>query len=366
MKPKQIIVLSVIFGILAVGILLKSWIRSVSDNASVAGGGRVTVVEFDPAKLEKILISRPVKAGGSQSPAVEIAKENSVWKVKSLWNAKANAVKVENLIQKLRSVQGELRGSGKKLFSDFGIQDMEAFSIKIFDTGDTSLADLRLGTKQAGEDAYFIRTATSENVYLVDMNMAELLGINEAFPEANPAGRFWADLGLFDLDPEKVTKITIYLLKGEEKTMIAGLERETDPKDPLKSSWKFLRREMSFSPDPDKVLKFIAVMNGVRAGKVVNPGGKGYGLEKPVWQLAVTENAKKVLLSAGPKDEKDGGFYVKRSGDPTVFNLGASFFSDLNVDDTHFVKDVPSIVKPKKETSPEIIPGPSERQGQTS
>jgi len=122
MKTKQIIILSIIFGILVLGILLKSWVRSRDDDAGAARGGRVILAEFDPMKLERILIGR-----GSQSPAVELAKENGVWKVKNLWNVKADSAKVENLIQALRSAQGELRGSGKKLFADFGIQDADAF-----------------------------------------------------------------------------------------------------------------------------------------------------------------------------------------------------------------------------------------------
>jgi hypothetical protein len=360
MKPKQIIVLIVILGILASGILLKSWIRSSSDNAGLARGGNVVFSEFDPGKPEKILIGRSSKTD------VELAKDNGVWKVKSLWNAKADPVKVENLIEKLRSAQGELRGSGKNLFPDFGIQDSDAFSIQFFGAGNTPLSDLRLGTKQAGENGYFIRKSAGEDIYLVNINMAELLGISTPLNEAALQSFFWADRSLFDLDPEKVTKITLYLLKGEEKTMIMGLERKPDPRDPLKSSWKYLRKDMTSSLDPDKVLKFIAIMKSVQADKVVDPGGKDYGLEKPVWQLAVTQNSKKVFLSAGPKDEKADLFYVKRSGDPTIFGLQASFFTDLNVDDTHFVKDVPSVAKPPKDPAGDIPASLSEEPGQTA
>ena len=343
MKPKQIIVLGVIFGILVLGILLKSWVRSVSDHAGAARGERMAFAEFAPAKLERILIGR-----GSQSPTVELTKENGVWKIKSLWNAKADPGKLEKFIQKLCSVQGELRSSGKKLFADFGIQDAKAFSIKLLGAGNVPLQDLRVGTKQAGENSFFIRKAASEDVYLVDVNLAELLGIYAAFEEAIPASAFWADLDLFNLDPEKVTKITLYRIQNEEKTMVLGLERVTDPKDSLKISWKFLRKDMTSSPDPDKVLKLIAAMNSIRAEKVVDPGGKGYGLGKPVWQLAVTEGNKKTLLSAGPKAAKENLYYVKTSSAKSIFSLGSGYFDDLNVDDTHFVKDVPPAALPKE------------------
>ncbi len=361
MTKKQIMILGAILAVLALGIFLKFWVRSASDNAGSARNERVALVEFDPAKLERILIGC-----GSQSPAVELANENGDWKVKSLWNAKANPAKVEKFIQGLLASRGELRTSGKSFFADFGIQDADAFSIKLFGAGNTLLQDLRLGTKQAGEDSYFIRKATSENIYLVDMNMAELLGIHTDLHDASPTSLFWADLSLFNLDPEKVTKITVYLLKGDEKTMVAGLERVTDPKDPLKNSWKFLRKNMSSPLDPDKVLKFIVVMNSVRAEKVVDLGGKGYGFEKPVWQLAVTENGKKKLLTVGSKDDKGELFYVKRSGEPAAFALKSSFFDDLNVDDIHFLKDVSPAVKPKKDLPQDINASLLESEGQAS
>ena len=352
MKPKQVIVLSVIFGILALGILLKSWIRSAGGNAGAVQGDGVVLAECDPSKLERILIGR-----GSQAPSVELAKENGIWKVKSLWNVKADPLKVEKLIQQLCSARGELRGSGKKLFADFGIQNTDAFSIKFFSAGSVLLQDLRIGTKQAGESAFFIRKAASENIYLVEVNVAELLGIFSASNGATSQGSFWADLGLFHLDPEKVTKITLSLLKGEEKTKVMGLERKIDAKDPLKNSWKFLSKDRTSSPDPDKVLKFIVVMNSLRAQKAVDPGGK-HGLEKPVWQLSVTEDGKETLLNAGPMDEKKELCYVNHSGDPAVFSLNVSFFNDLNVDDTYFLKSVPSAAKPGKDLSENSPAGP--------
>jgi len=359
MKKKQIIILSLILGILALGVLLKSRVRSGGDNAGAVQAGGVALAKFDPMKLEKILISR-----GSQAPSVDLAKENGVWKVKNLWNAKADPAKVEKLIQKFYSIRGELRSSGKKFFADYGIRDEEAFSIKFFSTGNASPQDFRIGINQAGENAFFVREATREDVYLAEVNVAELLGIYSASDEATSESLFWVDLSLFNLDPERVTKITLYLLKGEGKTMVAGLEREVDPKDPLKSSWKFMRKGMRSSPDPDKVLKFIALMNSIRAQQVVDPSGKGYGLEQPVWQLAITEEGQKTILNAGPKDEQRKIFYAKHLKDPTIFNVQASFFDDLNIDDTHFLKDIPSAIKPKTDSSQTISAGLLEEQGQ--
>ncbi len=340
MTQKQIVILCGILGVLALGIFLKSWIRSAGDSAEAARAGRVAFSEFDSAKLERILIGRPAKTGGSQTPAVELTKENGVWKVKSLWSAQADPVKVEALIREIRSAQGELRGSGKKLFEDFGIQEGEAFSIQLFGAKDASLLDFRVGTKQAGENVYFIRKASSENIYLVEMNLAELLGIFTDFKEAKPDSLFWADRSLFNLDPEKVTRITVDHVKNRVKTMTAGFGLVKDPNDPAKNSWIFLQRaDRSYTLDPEKVLRFIATLNSVKAQKVVDPAGKDYGLENPDWEIAVTEGGTETILSISGKNEKEKGCFVKISRNPGVFILGATYTEDLEVDDARFAKE---------------------------
>lgn len=343
MSQKQIIILSSILGILALGILLKFWFSSMDDVLAPYQTSAVAIAGFDPAKVERILIARGILAR-----PVELVKENGLWKAKSLWNAKADPEKVNELIQKLRLAKGELRGTGKKLFPDFGIQDENAFSIKFLDAGKAPLLDLRLGIQQAGPENYFVRKASSEEIYLVDMNMAELLGIYTELKEAAPSSEAWADLSLFSPDPEKVTKITISHLGDDPKTMVLGLTREADTKDPAKHSWKFLRKDMALPVDPDKVMKFIAVLGSIKAQKVVDPVGRGYGLEKPFWQLGVSEGNQKVLLNAGTKNAKDEFYYVRSVGGSTVFALEASYFDDLNVDDTHFVKSVTPSAEAKK------------------
>ena len=344
MKPKQIIILSVILAILALGILLKAGVRVFRGDDQVL---TTQVFHMTPSWLEKIQIGRGVKAS-----SVELGRENGVWKVKSLWNAKADLSKIKDLLDKLWAAERmqEFRGKGKELFPDFGITEQDAFSLKFFSANKTFI-DLRLGIKKAGE-SYFIRKAGDDSVYLIDADMAGLLGIFNDFAEATPASLFWADLGLFSLDPEKVTKIMIYHLEADEKTPVLGLVREIDPKDSTKSLWKFERKVLTSIPDPDKVLKFIAILASLKAQKIVDPEGKGYGLEKPVWQMVVTEGDKKTLLSAGMKDAKEDFYYVKTSSEPSVFSLSGSFFGDLNVDDKHFLKDVPAVPAEKKNLPP--------------
>lgn len=341
MDKKKILILSVILAVLAVGILLKSWMRSAEDAASSVRVENALLSDFDLSKIERIVIGRPLPLTRGRRPEspTELVKEKGVWKVKSLWNVAADPGKVERFLQKFRTLRGELRGKGAKLFPDFGVQETEALSIKFFGPHETLRSDLWVGTKQAGENGFFIRRASSDEVYLVELNTAEILGISDLFDKAASSGDTWADLNLFKLEPEKVTRITVYQLKEDQKNMVTGLECSVDPKDRSRRVWKFLRKEMTLPLDPIKVSKFIATMNGLRAEKAVDPLGKGYGLEKPVWQLAVTEGAKKTILNAGPKDEKDSRYYLSRSIDSSIFALQSDLFQDLSVDDTDFIKD---------------------------
>lgn len=333
MKPKQIVILCVILGILAAAVLVRHLLRAASD-ASSAQGSALVIAAFDPEKTERIVIAHGVKA-----PTVELLKEAGVWKVQSLWNSRADSMKVGELLRKISALHGELRASGKKLFPDFGIDEAQAFSLRCFGPGNTALLDLRVGVTQAGPDGYFVRQGSGEDIFLVNLDMPAVLGVPAGLEDGMPLSDVWADLGLFNFDPEKVTKITLYQIKGDAKNMALGLVLETDPQDPLKSSWKFLRKEMTSTLDPEKVLKYVATLLSIKAQKVVAPGATEYGLEKPSWQLAVTEGNKKVLLNVGAEAAKEGLYYVKLSSDPSIFALSGGYFNDLNKDDTHFVMD---------------------------
>jgi hypothetical protein len=74
--------------------------------------------------------------------------------------------------------------------------------------------------------------------------------------------------------------------------------------------------------------------------------------------LAATEGNKKIILNVGVKDEKNDLYYAQLLGDPTIFGLSANAFSDLNVDDTHFVKDASLAADPE-------APAAKDPKGQT-
>ncbi len=333
MKPKQILILGIILGILAAAVLTRHLLRARS-GASITSGSAEIAASFDPETAERILISRGMQ------PAVELFKEAGTWKVRSLWNASADTRKVMALLRGMSALRGELRATGKALFPDFGIGDKEAFLLKCLGPADQVLLDLRVGIKRAG-DGYFVRQSSGQGVFLVETDMASLLGVPAGLEEGVPLNDAWADLSLFRFDPEKVTKIMLYQMKGETKNRVLGLLKETDPSDPLKGSWSYLREGTPLTLDPEKVLKYVATLLSIQAQKVVTPEGQDYGLATPAWQLGVSEGNRKILLNIGAKAAKEELYYVKRVSDPVIFALSAGYFKDLIKDDTDFFVDVP-------------------------
>ncbi len=364
MNRKQIIILCVILGVLAAGVFAKTALQS--RNAAVVASSQVVsrpLFSVDSGKAQQILIGRGDKE------FVELIREKDIpsasqaeihpssqggWKVKNLWDAKADTEKVNEFFDKIRSMKGELRGAQKKLFPDFGIQDPEAFFIKVTGDNHATLLDLRVGSKQAGS-AYFVRQAASDEVYLTDTDMARLLGVYMGFQEGVPSADVWADAVLFQLDPEKVTKITVHHLESNGSVMTAGVLLEQDGKDSARNVWKFIRPQPSAQMDPDNVLRFIATLNSIRTKKVVDPMGQGYGLENPAWQIAVTEGDREIVLALGAKDDKKEDYFVKITGKPGVFTLNSYYAEDLEIDNARFAKKTLQ----ENPLASEMIPEPS-------
>ena len=363
MNKKQIIILGVILGVLLIGILTKTWVRSADPTVAKEVYSSLSF-GFDPAKLEKVLIGR-----GSKAAPVELVRKNGRGEIENLWNAAADQGKVDSLFEAVRNARGELRSTDSSVLSDFGIGDPDAISLKLTGADNAALLDLKIGTKKAGQDGFFVRKSGTPEVYFVDVPFDRLFGIFTSIAEAELSADFWADLKLFTLDPEKVKKIVIVRLKDGAAGKVAGVERLAQKDAPPEGGWKLVGPQKAMPVDPDKVLRFIVTLNSVRAKGVADPAGKSYGLEKPVWRLSVIEGAppekkdplrqgsseasearpssqggKTIILEAGPKDKQENVYFIKLRDVPQVFRLEGSFFEDLDISDDQFLKELPRVV----------------------
>jgi hypothetical protein len=328
MDRKHLIALAVILALLIAGVYFRDLLGK-NDTAVTDGVSSRVMASFDAGRASLIAIGK-----GSGAASVELFRENGTWKVKKLWNAKADPAKVGALLAALPALRGDLRGSDKALFRDFAITDDEAFFIKVADDAGAPLFDLRVGNRSAGPGSYFMREGGEADVFFTDTPFDRLLGLFTALEEAMPANEFWADLSLLSVDPDKVTRITVGRVKNDVTTLMASVSRSAAGS----SDWKLSGPKESLPADPGKILGFIATMNSIRAQKVENPRNRSLGLENPVWKLTVTQDGKETALLAGPKDAKDYVYFLKRADSPEVYRLNGYYFEDLNVTNDKFVK----------------------------
>jgi hypothetical protein len=336
MSRKQILFLFLILAFLSTGL----WARFFLDHRQ---GRDVTGVDekllaFDPGKAERILIGKGLKT------QVEIFKEDGIWKVKELWNARADEIKVQAILSALSGIQGDLRSSDPALFQDFGITDPEAFCVKVTGGNNDLLADLKIGIKSPGPTGFFIRLFDRPDVYDVEVGLDRMLGLFTGLEEGDLSSGFWADLALLKLKPERVKEITISRLKDGVTALRAGVVKEEggEPEEP--GRWKLVGPQESLSADPDKVLRFIVTLNSLRAQAVANPNQK-HGLDHPVWQLVVKESEgekeKEMVLFAGAKDSKEYVYFVKRRDQSEVYRLNGYYFEDMNITNEKLIGDTP-------------------------
>ncbi len=336
MSRKQILFLFLILAFLSTGL----WARFFLDHRQ---GRDVTGVDekllaFDPGKAERILIGKGLKT------QVEIFKEDGIWKVKELWNARADEIKVQAILSALSGIRGDLRSSDPALLKDFGITDPEAFCVKVMGGNNDLLADLKIGVKSPGHTGLFVRLFDRPDVYAVEVGLDRMLGLFTGLEEGDLSSGFWADLVLFKLEPERVKEITISRLKDGVTALRAGVVKEEGGGPGEPGRWKLIGPQESLSADPDKVLRFIVTLNSLRAQAVADPNQK-HGLDHPVWQLGVKESEggkeKETVLFAGAKDSKEYVYFVKRRGRSEVYRLNGYYFEDMNITNEKLIEDTP-------------------------
>jgi hypothetical protein len=324
---KPILILTVLFVALLIGVS----IRNNQKPTELATEEYVPLdLSVDKDKVAKITISNRAQA----DTKVELIKENADWKVSSLWNARADQEKINNLLKGISEAKGEVRAKGKNLFSDFGIEDDKAVHVVFSDTAGKEMLTFFIGTKKADADSLFIRKQNADAVYLTDANLLGNIGIYGEPAEEKPSSEYWASTVIANFDVNQVTGIETHQFENGREKLIASVKREAN-------KWQFTRPEMPFPIDAEKVRLFFDSMKNWRAQKVFDPKAEDYGFSKPSWQMTLTlENGTPIKLVSGKTDES-GNVYLQSSSEPVVFQMSKYFFENLNADDSHFFVDNP-------------------------
>lgn len=355
MKLKQILILGGIFLVLMLGVFVKNLQRPAE---LVTEEYAALDLAFDRSQITKIRIEKTKGQEGQQEKgeqktqavgpqaegtATELVKENDQWRVATLSNARADKEKVEDLLTEIHQAKGELRGKGKDLFGDFGIHDEGTFHVLLQDAVGKAVLNLILGNKKV-EGSVFIRRKDSEEIFLTEAGLFNLMGIYGDPAEDDPDSNYWAATEFIAIDLNKVERLEIRRFRSGKEILTAGIV-----KDPQEKKWKYTRDAVPFALGSEKVEQFLNTVKSVRAQKVLDPKAQDYGFSKPTWQMKLgLEGGEEVVVSAAALDSKTNAHPVQVSGEPVVFHVSKYYLENVDVDDSRFFADNPFQVEADK------------------
>ncbi len=332
MNRKQIIILLGVLGLLIVAVIVK---RAAPRPEVYKEETQPLEIAFSPDTVTRLVLSK----GPGEGERVELQRTNSAWRIPSLWNAKADAEKVERFLDSVSALKGEVRSAADDVLSDFGITDEQAFHVTAFQDARPVL-HLLLGTAQAGWQQLFVRQANSSTVFLAQSNLLSEMGIyGQASDTTKPSADVWADLRLLAFSPEFITRVELK-------------EQGAD--------WQELGGQLPFERDPAKVQTYLQELLNLRAQRVVDPAGTAYGLTEPAWQLRFVkrEGAPLVLTVGAPTAEGSTDRYLRVEAAPDVYVASSYILDRIKVDGSRFLAEDPlSVGEARYDTLTVTTPG---------
>jgi len=334
MKAKHIITLLVIFGVLAGFLFVKKLYMSP----------RVETTEYEALGLSleaKDIYSIEIKNSG-QEESLRFEKKDKKWFIASKWNAKAKKETIEEFLRNMVSVNGELRSSSDKLFSDYGISDEEAYSFSFYGKDGEIIEHLLLGIKKPEFGKSFLRKKDSKDVYLADKDVFPLIG-TYAFDDPKEASintKRWIDLSFMEFDIEEIESINVTRLDEDKKIVTVDVKKILDEEKDLKQ-WIAQGTEPIFAIDAKKIKGFLNALNRIQAEELVDPEDKDYGLKSPYLALTLkTKDASFEVIVGGVVDETRKNRYIQIA-DSLVYIISEPRLDDMDIDISKFFIDNP-------------------------
>jgi hypothetical protein len=332
MNRKQIVILLGVLGVLLLAVVVK---RLAPRPEVYEEEVQSLKIAFSPETATRLVLGK----GAGEQDRVELQRANGFWRIPSLWNAKADAEKVERFLGSLSALKGEVRSEADAVLSDYGITDEQALHVTVFQEARPVL-HLLLGTAQAGWQQLFIRQANSSTVFLTQSDLLSEMGIyGQVSDTTTPTADVWADLRFLAFSPEAIARVEV-----KEKG----------------ADWQELGGQLPFERDAAKVQTYLQELVNLRAQRVVDPAGTAYGFAEPAWQLRFVKNeGTPVLLTVGaPTAEASTDRYLRVEGAPDVYAVSGYTLDRIKVDGSRFIGEDPlNVGAAKHDTLTVTVPG---------
>lgn len=341
MKPKSLIILVAIMAVLAGLVVFQ---KSREDDSTIVE--QVRLSKLLPEGLAADAITKiELHAANGDDEAVVLAKDDTSgqWKVASQFNAPIDQTKLDEYLEMLVALKGELRESGATDAS-LGAYDLGneiGFRVNGYTAGaDTPAFQLVVG-KSPAYGTVFARTADSNDVYVVDKNPRQEAGIYNADFSTAPKPEPWINKKVLEVNKSTITNLTLtmpdkelafeYREKPSEEPLLEPIEDtdeetgEDTPPQPVSTvveyEWILTSEGAGSALKTTGLDRVLNKLSNLNASTVVDPSTlAAWGLEDPLYTCRIAAGGEDddIVLHAGRPDLAEPAYVRVTTGDSNV------------------------------------------------
>jgi hypothetical protein len=242
--------------------------------------------------------------------------------------------------------QGEVVSTNKANQAQMQV-DKSGTEVIASDAAGKPLADFIIGKTGPSYTTSYVRIQGSDNVYVPSANMQNTF-VKDL--------QVWRNKTVLDVPTDEMVQVKVKRADG----IVIQLDKGE------KDSWK-LSGTLSGPADPQSVQLLLNTLSKLTASSFDDSGksDSDYGFDKPSYSVYVkTTLTKAYIITAGTTE--GGAYYVRRSGDATVYKVGEYLFNNLQKDPKEYLAKTPpkEEAKPPPQTTPPAKP-PAGKSGGT-
>ena len=325
MKTKHLIILVTILSVLLGLLLVKNIAFKPDIKVNEYTHLGISIKEFSVYAIE-------AKKVDDKTP-FKLKKKDDIWRIASEQNVRADKEKIKNFIEQLSELEGELRSTSKRIFSDYDIADDKAFSITIYGEKNKILKKLFIGTKRPKYGSVFLRMDNSPKVYMVNKDIFSLLEIYGDPAKGVINTDKWVDLFFIDIVYDDIDSFKITKSIEEQDIVTVELTKQTNENNDT-VEWTAPQQQQLFDIDTNKVKRFMQDINTIKAVKTLDPEAKDYGFDEPYLRFSYNVNQEPKEIIVGAQEKKDSEDRYIKDAEGYVYlvrkNNAGRLYADLN------------------------------------
>ena len=328
MKSKNIYVLLAIFAVLIIIYVIQN---ISTDKMSV----KESFIDLSQGVTKENIAEVDVYRPQHEDSALVLVRKEDGWVVRSRYNAPAKQTNIDNLLNKLTGLQGELRGENPELAADFGLVDTIAPVLVIKDGGGQTIMAIQIGKRGADYRGCFIKNKDSDAVYLTSEDLLQLFELYKE--DSNPDSKRWVELKMIPFTKDELQKVKIISggksieLLNEEVAAFAP-EDSSAPAIPPEKEWKKGKLSRGIELEDNRINSMLSRVVNFRAVDIANPDSlKYYGFAKPKYKVELTDwTGDSQTFVVGNKIEGEQiKYYTRLLGEDLIFIVAHSGFNNL-------------------------------------